>query len=158
MIRRIETNILLSKHEVKTSRGTCINERRDSFKYSRTKGITQLITYGNQHSNAEFLCVYEKAVCRRVQVYIILRFVPFMYICWNRNTYCWCSCVASLVIVLTDVCMFIPEDIIWFKPVELKTKCGLKGHIKEPLGILFFLTYLFLFFCFSLLTSIVKCI
>ncbi len=27
-----------------------------------------------------------------------------------------------------------PEDIRWFKPVELSTKYGLTGHIKEPLG------------------------
>ena len=26
------------------------------------------------------------------------------------------------------------DDIMWFKPVELKTKLGLRGHIKEPLG------------------------
>lgn len=31
--------------------------------------------------------------------------------------------------------MFIvTEDIVWFKPVELRTKCGRRGHIKEPLG------------------------
>ena len=29
---------------------------------------------------------------------------------------------------------FNREDIDWFKPVELRTKYGRKGHIKEPLG------------------------
>ncbi|KAK6635555.1 hypothetical protein RUM44_000807 [Polyplax serrata] len=29
---------------------------------------------------------------------------------------------------------FNREDIRWFKPVELKTKCGRRGHIREPLG------------------------
>ena len=31
---------------------------------------------------------------------------------------------------------FNREDIKWFKPVELKTKCGRRGNIKEPLGML----------------------
>ncbi|XP_077336712.1 pre-rRNA-processing protein TSR1 homolog isoform X1 [Lithobates pipiens] len=29
---------------------------------------------------------------------------------------------------------FNREDILWFKPVELRTKWGQRGHIKEPLG------------------------
>lgn len=27
------------------------------------------------------------------------------------------------------------DDIMWFKPVELRTKYGRRGHIKEPLGV-----------------------
>lgn len=29
---------------------------------------------------------------------------------------------------------FQPDDIRWFKPVELRTKHGLRGHITESLG------------------------
>ena len=29
---------------------------------------------------------------------------------------------------------FNRADVEWFKPVELKTRYGLRGHIKEPLG------------------------
>ncbi|WZY93460.1 hypothetical protein YC2023_065789 [Brassica napus] len=27
-----------------------------------------------------------------------------------------------------------PEDVRWFKPVEVWTKCGRRGRVKEPLG------------------------
>ena len=31
--------------------------------------------------------------------------------------------------------LFNPQDILWFKPVELFTKKGLRGNITEPLGL-----------------------
>lgn len=30
--------------------------------------------------------------------------------------------------------IFFADDILWFKPVELRTKWGRRGHIKEALG------------------------
>ncbi|KAF5204311.1 Pre-rrna-processing protein tsr1-like protein [Thalictrum thalictroides] len=27
-----------------------------------------------------------------------------------------------------------PEDVLWFKPVEVYTKCGRRGRVKEPVG------------------------
>lgn len=36
---------------------------------------------------------------------------------------------------------FNREDIDWFKPVELRTKYGRRGHIKEPLGMFYNLIY-----------------
>jgi pre-rRNA-processing protein TSR1 len=42
---------------------------------------------------------------------------------------------------------FNRDDINWFKPLELRTKHGRRGHIKEPLGESLF--YIPLFFNFQ---------
>lgn len=39
-----------------------------------------------------------------------------------------------LCLNLTIFVPFLADDILWFKPVELRTKWGRRGHIKEALG------------------------
>lgn len=36
--------------------------------------------------------------------------------------------------VVVRYMFFNPDDVRYFKPVELRTKYGWRGHIKEPLG------------------------
>lgn len=47
----------------------------------------------------------------------------FVWLKWER--------LASLGF---NALFFVSDDILWFKPVELKTKWGRRGHIKEALG------------------------
>ena len=46
----------------------------------------------------------------------------------------WCV-VYDMIDMITVICLSVfIDDITWFKPVELWTKYGRRGHIKEPLG------------------------
>ena len=47
-----------------------------------------------------------------------------------------CTLKGAFVLCLSALSVLSTEDILWFKPVELQTKHGRRGHIKEPLGVL----------------------
>lgn len=40
----------------------------------------------------------------------------------------------SMALSVIIYCFSVTDDILWFKPVELRTKWGRRGHIKEALG------------------------
>lgn len=62
------------------------------------------------------------------------------YMFFNRGE--WVFKMLTLIhlyvlLMLTVMCVFYvsgKDDILWFKPVELRTKWGRRGHIKEALG------------------------
>ena len=42
--------------------------------------------------------------------------------------------VVFIPVLLLFCFLSLSDDIMWFKPVELRTKWGRRGHIKEALG------------------------
>ena len=77
-----------------------------------------------------------RVVCKRVvlsghPLKINKRSAVVRYMFFNRGGPLTLTCGPRL---LTHKCFSLIDDILWFKPVELRTKYGRSGHIKEPLG------------------------
>lgn len=53
--------------------------------------------------------------------------------CSNCSLFLWLVWAISFIFTVLFF-LSVSDDIMWFKPVELRTKWGRRGHIKEALG------------------------
>lgn len=108
------------------------------------QGIQDLVATGSLLSCDPRRVVLKRIVLSGHPFKINRRSAVVRYMFFNRGERRSCSnCSVSLTCPGNKIhlhCAFfflslsVSDDIMWFKPVELRTKWGRRGHIKEALG------------------------
>ena len=110
--------------------------------YTCIIGTQALVATGSVHSVDPDRVVCKKIVLSGHPYKIHKRSAVIRYMFFNRGWQRQCINVIPIGLSLltytharTHVYLFlVTDDVQWFKPVELRTKLGLRGHIKDSLG------------------------
>ena len=123
---------------------TKINTPPSSPAHTDGHVVHTLVATGTIYKVDPYRVICKKVVLSGHPLKIHRRSAVVRYLFFNRGVsvvwWVWprwvmCTLKGAFVLCLSALSVLSTEDILWFKPVELQTKHGRRGHIKEPLGI-----------------------